>query len=138
LSHPRERCVRMPAALAREQANLNLPPTFKSRSSVMGKTPTCQFCGEQIDVGEEFVFLVEAQEFEERFGPLVLAQSSAAYHGEPMRICKACRRSIKQNQRDIERREQASTQRTRQRMWIVLIAGMAALLFILFFVIAGR
>jgi hypothetical protein len=104
----------------------------------MGKAPCCQFCGDEIDQGQEFVFLVEAQEFEEKFGSFLRAHLSPVYHGEPLRICQECRISIKENQQDIESRDQASSRATRRRMWMVLIAGMIAALFILYFVIAGR
>jgi predicted SprT family Zn-dependent metalloprotease len=64
-----------------------------------GKQTYCQYCNEPMDLGSEFVFLVEAQDYEEHVAPLKLVQSSHRYQDEPLRICHECCASIEQNHR---------------------------------------
>lgn len=98
----------------------------------MGGERSCRYCGEPIDEGQEFVFLVEAQEFEEQVAPMALVEASYDYHGEPLRTCKGCRTSIEQNRRDIEEweaRERESAARLRlalKAIGILLLLGLIA------------
>src|SRR4051794_40908747 len=90
----------------------------------MGRKPDklCQFCGEPIDPGQEFVYLVEAQEFEERLAPMGLVEMSDQYHGEPLRTCKECRLGIEQNRQDLE--EEAAKEQARSRRWGIAFLGL--------------
>src|SRR4051794_9296222 len=97
----------------------------------MGSKTHCQFCGEELDFGHEFRFLVEAQEYEERVAPLGILPSSPHYHGEPLRTCRECRSSIEENRRDLAEeaaRVQARLRRTRRAMQILGIAVLLLLL----------
>ncbi|WP_337177497.1 hypothetical protein [Paludisphaera sp.] len=97
---------------------------------------SCRYCGEPIDEGREFVFLVEVQEFEERVAPMALVEASEHYYGEPLRTCKECRNSIEQNRRDIEERE-ARERVSAARIWSALKAiGILLLLVLVAFAIA--
>ena len=105
---------------------------------VMGRREIhlCCYCGDPIDPGQEFVYLVEAQEFEERVAPLALVEASPDYHGEPLRMCGACRLSIEQNRRD---REEEAARREAQARWArraFSAMGIALLLFLLACLIA--
>ena len=88
----------------------------------------CQFCGEELDLGREFVFMVEAQVYDERIAPLEVVQASEHYHGEPLRVCKECQSSIDENRRDLAaaaEREGARTSRLRRALIVlgVVILG---------------
>ena len=61
----------------------------------------CQYCGDPLDAGPEFIFLVEAQVYDEEVAPLELVQASPHYHGEPLRVCKECRASNEGNRLDL-------------------------------------
>ena len=96
----------------------------------------CQYCGDPLDAGSEFVFLVEAQVYDEEVAPLELVQQSPDYHGEPLRVCKECRASIEQNRQDLLERaaeEEASSRRYRK---VLAIAGVILVLIILAVTIA--
>jgi len=97
----------------------------------MGTREFCQFCGEEIDFGQEFVFLVEAQEFEERITPLEFLDRLPLDIGEPFRVCKECRASIEENQRDIAAEAAEATARTKRYWRILSLVGVAFLLLIL-------
>jgi hypothetical protein len=66
-----------------------------------GDDTYCQYCGDPLDVGSEFLFLVEAQVYDEVVAPLVLVQASPHYHGEPLRVCEECRASIEGNRLEL-------------------------------------
>jgi hypothetical protein len=96
----------------------------------------CQYCGDPLDAGSEFIFLVEAQVYDEEIAPLELVQQSPHYHGEPLRVCKECRASIEQNRLDLLERaveEEASSRRLRK---VLSIVGIVFILIILAFTIA--
>jgi hypothetical protein len=98
----------------------------------MGRGETyCQYCGDPMDAGSEFVFLVEAQTYDEQVAPLGLVRASPRYHGEPLRVCKECRASIEQNRLDLleeAAREAARTRRLRKALSIVGIIFLLAFL----------
>jgi hypothetical protein len=96
----------------------------------------CQYCGDPMDAGSEFVFLVEAQVYNEEVAPLLLVQQSPDYHGEPLRVCQQCRASIEQNRLDLLQRaaeEEASSRRWRK---VLAIVGVFVLLAVLALIIA--
>jgi hypothetical protein len=91
----------------------------------------CQYCGDPLDAGSEFLFLVEAQVYDEEVAPLQLVQASPNYHGEPLRVCQECRASIEGNRLDLlerEAQEEASSRRFRKVMAIVGIVFVLVLL----------
>jgi hypothetical protein len=96
----------------------------------------CQYCGDPLDAGSEFIFLVEAQVYDEEVAPLELVRQSPDYHGEPLRVCKECRASIEQNRQDLLERaaeEEASSRRYRK---VLVVAGVVLVLVIMALTIA--
>jgi hypothetical protein len=91
----------------------------------------CQYCGDPLDAGSEFVFLVEAQVYDEEVAPLEHIQQSPHYHGEPLRVCKECRAGIEQNRQDLL--EEAAVQEASARRFrkVLAVVGILALLFLL-------
>jgi hypothetical protein len=75
-----------------------------------------------MDPGSEFVFLVEAQNYDEKLAPLEVVQPLQHDYGEPLRICRECRTSIAEN-RQIPR-EQASA---RKRIAVLYLRVLAVL-----------
>lgn len=96
----------------------------------------CQYCGDPLDAGSEFVFLVEAQVYDERVAPLEQVKASPHYHGEPLRTCEACRASIEGNRQDLL--EEAAKQETRSRLYrrFLAILGVVVLMAVLAAVVA--
>ena len=104
-----------------------------------GDETYCQYCGDRLDAGSEFIFLVEAQVYDEEVAPLELVQQSPDYHGEPLRVCKECRAGIEQNRLDLLERaaeEEASSRRLRKALSIVGIVFV--LVFLAFIVVDLR
>jgi hypothetical protein len=103
----------------------------------MKRQEFCQYCGAYIDLGQAFLFEVEAYEFEQAVAPMELVRS-LPYHvrGEPLPICKDCRESIEENRRDLL--EEATRQRTRKRalVWFFATIAIGLSLFLLFCLIA--
>lgn len=97
--------------------------------------PYCQYCGDPLDLGSEFIFLVEAQTYEEEVVPLELVQASHYYHGEPLRICKECRDGIEKNRQDLEEEAAHEKAETRRFLRILAIVGIADILYLLALVI---
>ncbi len=95
----------------------------------------CQYCGDPLDAGSEFVFLVDAQVYDEEVAPLELVQRSPRYHGEPLRVCKECRTGIEQNRRDLL--EEAAVQEASARRFrkVLAVLGIIILLFFLALII---
>lgn len=95
----------------------------------------CQYCGDPLDAGSEFVFLVEAQVHDEEVAPLELVQRSPHYHGEPLRVCKECRAGIEQNRQDLL--EEAAVQEASARRFrkVLAVLGIIVLLFLLALII---
>ena len=101
-----------------------------------GDETYCQYCGDRLDAGSEFIFLVEAQVYDEEVAPLELVQQSPDYHGEPLRICQECRAGIEQNRQDLleqAAQEEASSRRYRK---VLAIAGVVFVLVFLALIIA--
>ena len=101
-----------------------------------GDETYCQYCGDPLDAGSEFIFLVEAQVYDEEVAPLELVQQSPDYHGEPLRVCKECRAGIEQNRQDLleqAAQEEASSRRYRK---VLSVVGIIFVLIILAFTIA--
>jgi hypothetical protein len=96
----------------------------------------CQYCGDPMDAGSEFVFLVEAQVYDEEVAPLELVQASPHYHGEPLRVCKECRASIEQNRLDLLERTAKEEARSRRLREVLSIVGIIFALLILALTIA--
>lgn len=95
----------------------------------------CQYCGDPLDAGSEFIFLVEAQVYDEEVAPLELVRQSPDYHGEPLRICKQCRASIEQNRQDLLERAAEEAARSRRLRSVLAIVGVALVLIILVVII---
>jgi hypothetical protein len=101
-----------------------------------GDDTYCQYCGDPLDAGSEFLFLVEAQVYDEKVAPLVLVQASPHYHGEPLRVCKECRASIEGNRLDLleqAAQEEACSKRYRK---VLAIVGIVFVLVLLALIIA--
>jgi hypothetical protein len=96
----------------------------------------CHFCGAELDQGREFVFLVEAQEYDEFVAPLARVQASPDYHGEPLRVCQDCQISIDQNRQDLAEEAAKEQAQTRRNWRILKILGVVLLLFIVARIIA--
>jgi hypothetical protein len=91
----------------------------------------CQYCGAELDQGREFVFLVEAQEFDEQVLPWEMVQASPDYLGEPLRVCQDCQASINQNRQDLAERD-AWERASVERIWRMLkVLGLLLMLFII-------
>jgi hypothetical protein len=97
----------------------------------------CEFCGDLMDAGSEFFFLVEAQIFDEKVAPLEVVHPSTDYAGEPLRICKECRASIEQNRQDLLERAAWDEAQSRRYWKIWLIISFVAVLLTLTLIIAG-
>ena len=101
--------------------------------SAMKAATVCDFCGNQMGLGEEFVYQFESIKFAEDPILLALIRRLPDYQGEPLRLCRSCRTGLEQNARDIEN-EQAAIDRTTPlaRMFfilvliVLLISGLAA------------
>ena len=86
----------------------------------MARNAYCHYCGAALDLGHEFLFEVEALDYEEHVAPMAAIRDLPHYCGEPLPICKDCRESIEENRRDLAEeaiREEARTRRLR-RIWI--------------------
>jgi predicted nucleic acid-binding Zn ribbon protein len=101
----------------------------------MGTHEFCDFCGAEIDFGQEFFFLVEVQQFEERVAPLEFLDRLPRNIGEPFRLCKECRASIEENQRDIAAEGAAAKASARRFLQILSFGGVAFLLLLVFFLV---
>ena len=96
----------------------------------------CQYCGDPMDAGSEFFFLVEAQVYDEEVAPLGLVQASPRYHGEPLRVCEERRASIEQNRLDLLEREAEEAAQSRRLRKVLSIVGIVFVLFFLALIIA--
>ena len=96
----------------------------------------CQYCGDPLDAGSEFIFLAEAQVYDEEVAPFHLVQQSPHYHGEPLRVCQECRASIEQNRLDLLERAAEEAAQSRRLRRVLSIAGIAFLLVFLALIIA--
>jgi hypothetical protein len=101
-----------------------------------GDETYCQFCGDPLDAGSEFLFLVEAQVYDEEVAPLQLVQASPRYHGEPLRVCQECRSSIEQNRLDLLERAAEEKARSRRYRKVLAIKGIVFVLVVLALIIA--
>jgi hypothetical protein len=106
--------------------------------SAMGKKDEsrCHFCDDPLDAGSEFVFLVEAQTYDEEVAPFDLAELLPYYQGEPLRLCKECRASIEQNRQDLLERaaeEEASSRGLRR---VLSIVGIVLILIVVAIIVA--
>ena len=97
----------------------------------------CQYCGDPLDAGSEFIFLVEAQAYDEEVAPLELVQQSPDYHGEPLRVCKECRASIEQNRQDLLEQAAEEEARSRRLRKALAIVGVVFVLVLVALIIAG-
>lgn len=68
----------------------------------------CQFCGEELDLGREFVYQLESLDFEDDDARLEFIRQAALYYGEPLRTCKKCQQNLEQHQLDLGEDVQAS------------------------------
>jgi hypothetical protein len=101
--------------------------------SAMNAATICDFCGNQLDLGQEFVYQFESIKFAEDPVLLALIRRLPDYQGEPLRLCRSCRTGLEQNARDIEN-ERATIDRTTPLarvvfilvLVVVLTAGLAA------------
>jgi hypothetical protein len=93
----------------------------------------CRYCGDPLDAGSEFVFLVEAQVYDEEVAPLDQVQQSPRYHGEPLRVCKGCRASIEQNRQDLLDR---ATEEEVQSRWLRKVLSIVGVIFVLMIILA--
>src|SRR5262249_41643956 len=91
----------------------------------------CQYCGDPMDAGSEFIFLVEARVYDEEVAPLDLVRASQHYQGEPLRVCKACRASIEQNRQDILERAAEEAAQSRRLRKVLSIVGIVFVLVML-------
>lgn len=101
----------------------------------MAQQTFCQFCGEPLGPGREFVYQVENESFEAALAehPDWAARVLASdwVYGTPLRICKACHESIEVNEEELE---QEATERDvagailKASVWmlIVLVPALAA------------
>jgi hypothetical protein len=94
----------------------------------------CQYCSEPLDAGSVFVFLVEAQVYDEEVATLEPARASPRYHCEPQLVCKECRASLEQNRQDLL--EEAALDQAGSRPWRRALL-IAFVLFVLIFIIDG-
>ena len=102
-----------------------------------GDGTCCQFCGDPMDAGSEFLFLVEAQVCDEEVAPLELIQASPRYHGEPLRVFQECRSSIEGNRLGLlERAAEEEEARSRRYRKVLAIVGVVAVLVVLALIIA--
>ena len=69
------------------------PVCLRSEAAVTAKTCVCQFCREPLEPVQELRYLVETQFLEE---PEALRRLRLLpdVDGKPLRVCKACQRSI--------------------------------------------
>ena len=88
----------------------------------------CQYCGDPLDAGSEFLFLVGAQVSDEEVALLELVQQSPHYHGEPLRVCTECRASIEQNRLDLLERAAEEEARSRRLRMVLAILGIVFVL----------
>ncbi|MDB5351351.1 MAG: hypothetical protein JWN86_2598 [Planctomycetota bacterium] len=96
----------------------------------MPKPSLCDFCGEELDLGQEFLSRVEEEEF--LTGSESIREHSAWTPSSvlPARLCEACRESIEENRRELAEDDAlgAETARRMVRIWI------AGVIFVLGFV----
>ena len=90
----------------------------------------CRYCGDPLDAGSEFAFLVEAQVYDEEVAPLERVRQSPHHHGEPLRVCKEARASIEQNRQDLL--EWAAEEEAQSR-WLRKVLAIVGVIFVLFF-----
>jgi len=98
-----------------------------------GDGTCCQFCGDPMDAGSEFIFLVEAQVYDEEVAPLELVQRSPDYHGEPRRVCNECRAGIEQNRLDLLER---AAEEEAQSRWLRKVLSIVGVVFVLMIILA--
>jgi hypothetical protein len=98
----------------------------------------CSYCGDRMDPGSEFVFLVESQSYIEQRAPSSQVQSLFPRDGKPLRICEECRASVEQNILDLEERAEKEMARSRRYRIALAIIGLVAVLIPMAFFIADR
>lgn len=70
----------------------------------MKKRHYCQFCGDEIDLGRELVYQMDAADWRELvpwWQELMLARDPR-YYGEPLRVCATCEREAAENRAEKE------------------------------------
>jgi hypothetical protein len=90
-----------------------------------GDPNCCRYCGGPLDMGSEFVYLVEAQRYDELVAPFDEVQASPHYHGEPLRTCERCRESIEQNREDLRERDAWEAAQSRLFRKVFAFGGLA-------------
>jgi hypothetical protein len=95
----------------------------------------CRYCGVPLDMGSEFVYLVEAQRYDELVVPIDAVQASPHYHGEPLRTCERCRESIEQNREDLRERGAWEVAQSRLSRKVFALAGLVLVLFFIVFIV---
>jgi hypothetical protein len=96
-----------------------------------GDDPYCVYCGDALDAGSEFVYLVEEMIYGEANALLEVLQHLPGYHGEPWRICKECLASIEENRQDLLKR--AAEEKARAKRLGKVLAIVVGAIFVLYF-----
>jgi hypothetical protein len=96
-----------------------------------GDETYCVYCGDPLDAGSEFVYLVEAEIYSEANALLEVLQHLPGYHGEPWRICKECLASIEENRQDLLKR--AAEEKARSKRLGKVLAIVVGVIFVLYF-----
>ena len=105
----------------------------------MREQTCCDFCGEKLELSREFIYQMESLDFMDDDGRLEAIRRSPDYHGEPLRLCKACHQGVEENRLDKRSEEEALERKHRRAMAIMKVgvlvfAGLlAALLFLEWF-----
>jgi hypothetical protein len=98
----------------------------------VSQSGVCAYCGDPVDVSREFVYQIEVQEFQERFGIPVHVLRYFPQPGEPLRICRECWASIEENERESweERERRRKFLRFYTWFYVVLFGGPILITFI--------
>ena len=76
-----------------------------------------------MELSREFIYQMESQDFQEDDALLDIIHSLPTYHGEPLRLCKACQSSVElcqQEQLEEEQHQDLVRQKANQ-IWLVTV-----------------
>jgi hypothetical protein len=88
-----------------DQPNRRL--TGRVGTEPVSKATRCDFCREELSLGQEFVYQVESLNFHADPIGLEIIRRLPTYQGEPLRLCTDCRASIEVNVAEMEDEDRA-------------------------------
>lgn len=115
----------------------------------MPKDTYCDYCGEQLTAGREFVYQFESLKFLDddslrklkHLDDETLLESirtSPDYLGEPLRLCQRCNTEIEANRREVEREAVSRARQDEIAKWVGVVGAVIGALALLGIWICSR